>query len=281
MFKNKIIFSVCLSLIMLTSSITRQNKSIDIQTIVEVFMKASGGIDKWESVETLLIEGVKSKENESKSQFKTTYNNNPLRLYQETEEAYYIRFVDDMFRKTKNSKEWRSMTTVSRKLGIPYKFNRYSIFWALEFANHVNITNQYKISNKYFGDPYNVLEKKNDSNLPNKFSKGSDFYILLSKKTGLVVATYTYKNDKPYTSTQYLEYKDVNGYIIPTVEISGFSSPESIQNLSNSILEANEEAKKKSINFRVDPSKITSPTTFSYKKVQFNQPIHESVFEMN
>jgi hypothetical protein len=58
MFKNKIIFSVCLSLIMLTSSITRQNKSIDIQTIVEVFMKASGGIDKWESVETLLLKGL-------------------------------------------------------------------------------------------------------------------------------------------------------------------------------------------------------------------------------
>lgn len=262
---------------------SNETEEISSELVIEKFLIASGGFDKWVNIETIEIKKVLTKTVNSVETHDSSliiYRDQPLTVYHKTENSTHINYSDAMFTKSENSKEWKNMfAKVGRVFGISYEYKHYTHFWALEFAKQENLYEAYVLSDKSFGEEHYVLEQKPLQNKSNQLSKEEKCFILFSKSTGLIDYTYTFKDNQLYGSSQYYDYKNIDGYIVPTKKVSGFASGKNLDNTLKDFEIANREAKKRGIT-QLDLNHIFSPSTSIYNVVKFNQPIDESVFEM-
>jgi hypothetical protein len=248
--------------------------------IVDRFLNASGGLDKWQKVNTLTLEHY-FEDGRGFKKYDIVYRDEPLNYYSDLEGTVYLANEYAIYNKDEKSGEWSNMTVLSGNMGLPIEFHRSTLFWALEFAKNNNLSEKYSLSDKNFGKEFNVLEMLYRPNASERFRKGYNYYILFSKKTGLIERQLLYKNGKQKEFTDYYDYTEVDGYVIPLKQAHGFSK-QTREGFNNTLSEYDSLKKERDSTYVLKASKIPVGATIRHnQKVQFNQPIDESVFEMN
>jgi hypothetical protein len=129
----------------------------------------------------------------------------------------------------------------------------------------------YSYSDFIFGNDYNVIEKKTPvyNNLFGNRIGGYINYLIFSRKTGLLMYDMLMEGDRILNLTEFVQYKEIDGFRFP---IKIRLAPNRTKILTDS---------PHSAQFRNEINKILQPRIRLYKNIQFNQPIDESVFDMN
>lgn len=242
--------------------------------IIERFIEVSGGLNLWEDIDFLQFQSTQTNIQDSvvKDDFVGFFRSKPACYVLRSKQVTYN--SDENSRHHKREGEgWISMDIMAKHLGMPIRIRYNKICPALDFTiNHNLIDYFYTISNKDFGNDYYVLEKKIEEPtkvvVPEERKKKN--YLLFSKKDSLLKFDITTMNGKEIRVLEFLEYKMFDGYLFPILQKL---TPEKISYLGQ--LNNKEEGILQNAN------RFLQPKIIAYENIKFNQPIDESVFEMD
>jgi hypothetical protein len=279
--------TIVISILLLLSFNLKNEKTNKVEQIIGVFLKASGGINNWKNIRTFSYEKYVSYQNDSSIALttdKVIYQNKPLCLFREGSEGEKeIMLENKCFRKRIESNDWIDMSSELKLLGVNYRFDYGKHFRALEFSKKKNNFEGFLISNKKFSKEYYVIEQDSDSDVNGSaYLNNKINYFLFSKNTGLLDSIYTTLDDKLHRFIAFQDYEEKNNLIFPTKTIIGLVSQKAKNDLKMVIEHTQNRMDSEGIEVnKGNMNRTLNVNTMIYKNVIFNQPIDESVFEMN
>jgi hypothetical protein len=256
---KKLFIFLLLLICNISSFAQKKIPKLSVEQIIDRYLEVTGGKERWKSVATLEINGYSisaidsNQKNIEKNTFIKYYRKEPVCLSIIRDN---VRLVESAsFSKMYNykTKEWKDLTLfskVSNVAGVNFTFLSFSMHFANENMSRHNYST---VSDKLFGNDYDVIEliKPITANGETRI-----VYYLFSKDTGMLKSIRIQVNGENYTETKIEGYTDIEGFVFST-----------------------------STSYNYGPlikSPITlHPKTSIYTEIKINQPIDESVFDMN
>jgi hypothetical protein len=250
--------------------ISAQNASAE--EIILNFLEVSGGVETWRNLEYFHSDFMEINENDSTVTefFSDWYKSNHTCYVKHSEyDAYHATPISS--HNKKNGEEWRSMQVITDFFGVKFTIRYEEICYALKFVTELDsLSTTYRISNKDFGDEFLVLEKDHPQyEMFGRVSEPKINYFIFGKSDGLLKFHMLFKEKSVIRVDEFLDYKKFGDYLFPTVQRKASTKTK--------ILKESRYAKQ----FKSEINKVTQPKIITYQKVIFNQPIDESVFDMN
>jgi hypothetical protein len=246
--------------------------------IIENFLKLSGGSEKWSELNSFYskIEEVKCiksvSEKKTNNSIEIWYKNNKQGgcfVKQDDENRQYGNSSGYWLRRNK-SFDWISLNLTSSYTGITIKIDYTAVCYALEFSKRKdNLKELYILSEAMSDDRFYVVEKLDENKKEALYNSEFKNYLFFSKKNGLLTHDILFVDNKLLKHEEFLDYTSFNGYLFPVTKKVSLTLPKELLAIVNRE------------NLRNGETNTDNTKIITYQKVIFNQPIDESVFDMN
>lgn len=274
----KLLLKLMLIFLVIETSCAQSNMS-SADDILMNFIEKSGGFDNWGRLENIQFDYIEYYEDNvmNKTQKSGIYRNNPVCYLTKGEKSEDYLYIENSVFYKQGKEKWISLKTSWMGLGIRRTFDYQEINPTLHMYKYYSnlakisssLTSKFEKSDISFGSKYDVLQRTlSYRNIMGEDTERDEIY-LFSKNDGLLRYSLNMERDNVIQIISYSDYQKFDDYLFPTSKVL---------NPNNTDIMRNE---KYNHQFRNEVDGIRKPKHYNYSNIKINQPIDESVFDMD